>query len=173
MPDPMTMNPFGVGKGNQPDCEHTGKCRCCDWPMIWVQPPALPRQHWYCEDCVGHFRQDGETMERRLERSEAHLLAADRWAHDYRDAAATANQKLQAHLAKVYPPEGPWQFVVEAVARRHRPGLSDECLCGARLPCPTIQDMKQVDEYEVQRLLDRVWRRADRAGEDPRAWMRA
>ncbi len=73
-------------------------------------------------------------MEYRLERSEAHLLAADRW----------------------YPPEGPWQFVVEAVVGHHRPGPSNECLCGARLPGPTIQDMKRVDEYEVQRLLDRV-----------------
>ena len=82
------MNPFGVGHSGDDVVTRTARCGCCELPFQYQTLRTQPEARRWCPDCEQHYPQDGEPIEREVDRLRAHDHVLRRRAAD---AAAAAN----------------------------------------------------------------------------------
>lgn len=113
----------------------TDWCACCGLRGR-CRVPRLG-QPLHCERCETHWRQEGESVERTLERMLEHEPRLLAYARGGFEAASNAKSQAAAALAT----RDTWRATLVEVMRGHEQREPDGgCVCGATsYPCPTMR----------------------------------
>ncbi|GAB3589365.1 hypothetical protein GCM10027446_01510 [Angustibacter peucedani] len=165
----IIRNPYDVGVGNKPPVQRRGRCSCCSYPIQWMQLPAEPEDiRRLCAECDGHEPVDGESIERRLARAEAHLVCVQA----LRDAAAadagknaSEVQESRRKVASALKSRDIWRDMAAAALGEHLP-LEGRCDgCASPWPCASIRAAQKVSHGMTHDLLNSVARQSHQLDE--------
>jgi len=114
-------------------------CNCCD--RRWLHKAAGDRPRPLCDDCLGHYAQTAEPIERKLERAEAHarLFRADR------DRAWEQARESSRVKDVAYESRAKWRAALAEVVLDHDEGPDGLCWCGEKIPCRTWRRLAEAN----------------------------
>ena len=168
------MNPFGVGHSGDDFAERTARCGCCGLPFKYQTLRTQPEARHWCPDCEEHHPQDGEPIEREVDRLRAHDQVLRQRAADA-SAAATRYETqmlgLREQVAAALQTRDDWRALLEDVRSAHIEEEAGRCSCGQAFPCVTL-DVLNGDPGRAQHVADVANQRQRRwldteGGDDP------
>jgi hypothetical protein len=154
----IIKNPYGVGASGGQQGLRAAYCDCCSLKFTWTGSDREPPRQW-CPECAAHYPEDGEAVDRELERLRAHeprliKRAADaaRFAPQYEHDAHDAKERTAHALRRRAEVEG----MLTEVAGAHFERPDGTCSCKARYPCLTVSVMARHDRYLLRKLQQRA-----------------
>lgn len=114
-------------------------CNCCD--RRWLNKAAEDSPRPLCDHCLGHYQQADETIERRLERAEAHA----RLFREERDRAWKHAGESSQGKDVAYESRAKWLAALVEVVLDHDEGPNGLCWCGEKIPCRTWRKLNEAN----------------------------
>lgn len=137
VPAPKERDPLPADPPFKP---YAKTCKCCDrhWEVVSARDANEP----LCVPCRGHYFQQDESADRRLQRAESHvaLYRADR------DRAYDAARESYNDKVKAYESRAKWKAALVKVVLDHEEGPSGICWCGEQYPCRTWRKLEETNK---------------------------
>jgi hypothetical protein len=144
------MNPWEVGHAGATVQDYRATCECCEIEFIFRAPTSQKHHPKRCDQCAEH-QLEGTTDQQLAALREHHsrhpgeVAKARKLAREAMTAKERAERELESGRRKVAAAlrsQDRHKGIHEAVMAQHVATETGKCLCGHRLPCPTIDAAK-------------------------------